>query len=183
MTGEVEKEGFATGREAINPFTKKPVPIWVANFVLVEYGTGAVMGVPGHDQRDFEFARKYGLPITVVVRPEGERLSGDTPSEPYDGDGTIVNSGEFDGLSTDVALERMSAAAEERGIGERTVQYQAEGLGHLAPAILGHADTCRLLRHARHGARSAGRSADRAAAAWRRSAGAATPRWRRSRSS
>ncbi len=67
MTGEVEKEGFDTGRTAINPFTGKPVPIWVANFVLIEYGTGAVMGVPGHDQRDFEFAKKYGLPITKVV--------------------------------------------------------------------------------------------------------------------
>ena len=64
MTGEIEKEGFDTGRTAINPFTGKPVPIWVANFVLVEYGTGAVMGVPGHDQRDFEFAKKYDLPIT-----------------------------------------------------------------------------------------------------------------------
>ena len=75
MTGEVEKEGFATGRTAINPFTKQPVPIWVANFVLVEYGTGAVMGVPAHDQRDFEFARKYGLPVTVVVQPDGAPLS------------------------------------------------------------------------------------------------------------
>ena len=69
MTGEVEKEGFDTGRSAINPFTGKPVPIWVANFVLGEYGTGAVMGVPAHDQRDFEFARKYSLPIDVVIRP------------------------------------------------------------------------------------------------------------------
>src|SRR5262249_18403953 len=68
MTGEVEKEGFDTGRRAINPFTGKPVPIWVANFVLADYGTGAVMGVPGHDERDFEFARKYKLPVTVVVQ-------------------------------------------------------------------------------------------------------------------
>ena len=69
MSGEVEKEGFFTGRYAINPFTSEPVPIWVANFVLGEYGTGAVMAVPAHDQRDFEFARKYGLPIRVVVHP------------------------------------------------------------------------------------------------------------------
>ena len=67
MTGEIEKEGFDTGRRAINPFTSEPVPIWVANFVLGEYGTGAVMAVPAHDQRDFEFARKYSLPIRVVV--------------------------------------------------------------------------------------------------------------------
>ena len=64
------KEGFDTGRRAINPFTGRPVPIWVANFVLAEYGTGAVMGVPGHDERDFEFARKYDLPITIVVQPD-----------------------------------------------------------------------------------------------------------------
>jgi leucyl-tRNA synthetase len=129
MTGEVEKEGFATGRTAVNPFTKKQVPIWVANFVLVEYGTGAVMGVPGHDQRDFEFARKHGLPVTVVVQPEGGALSGETLTEPYDGPGTIVNSGEFDGLPTDAALVKMSAAAEERGIGERTVQYRLKDWG------------------------------------------------------
>ena len=69
MTGEIEKEGFDTGRHAINPFTGEQVPIWVANFVLGEYGTGAVMAVPAHDERDFEFARKYDLPIRVVVRP------------------------------------------------------------------------------------------------------------------
>ena len=66
LTGTIEKEGFDTGRKAINPFTKEEVPIWIANFVLAEYGTGAIMAVPAHDQRDFEFARKYGLPIRVV---------------------------------------------------------------------------------------------------------------------
>ena len=71
MIGEVEKEGFDTGRTAINPFTNKPVPVWIANFVLGEYGTGAVMGVPAHDERDFEFARKYSLPVDVVVKPSG----------------------------------------------------------------------------------------------------------------
>ena len=72
MTGAVEKEGFDTGRKASNPFTGQPVPIWVANFVLIDYGTGAVMGVPGHDERDFEFARKYDLPVTIVVECEGK---------------------------------------------------------------------------------------------------------------
>ena len=67
-TGAIEKEGFDTGRKAINPFTGEEVPIWIANFVLAEYGTGAIMAVPAHDQRDFEFARKYSLPITVVVQ-------------------------------------------------------------------------------------------------------------------
>ena len=83
MTGEVEKEGFDTGRRAINPFTSQPVPVWVANFVLGEYGTGAVMGVPGHDQRDFEFARKYTLPITIVVRAEGQPSTSDAMTEAY----------------------------------------------------------------------------------------------------
>ena len=68
LTGAIEKEGFDTGRTAINPFTGKEVPIWVANFVLAEYGTGAIMAVPAHDQRDFEFARKYSLPIRIVVQ-------------------------------------------------------------------------------------------------------------------
>src|SRR5438034_645742 len=83
LTGEVEKEGFDTGRKAINPFTGKPVPIWVANFVLVDYGTGAVMGVPGHDERDFEFARKYKLPVTVVVQEDGKPLDADTMTEAH----------------------------------------------------------------------------------------------------
>src|SRR5512132_4447492 len=102
MTGEIEKEGFDTGRTAVNPFTGKPVPIWVANFVLVEYGTGAVMGVPGHDQRDFEFARKYRLPVTVVVEPvsphstgeagsDGARLDGETMAQAEPGAGRLVN--------------------------------------------------------------------------------------------
>ena len=129
MTGEIEKEGFDTGRTAINPFTKRPVPIWVANFVLVEYGTGAVMGVPGHDQRDFEFAKKYGLPITIVVQPEGETLSADTMTEAKPGAGTLVDSGEFTGLPWEEAIRTMTAAAEERKIGEGTVQYRLKDWG------------------------------------------------------
>ncbi len=129
MTGEIEKEGFDTGRTAINPFTKQPVPIWVANFVLVEYGTGAVMGVPGHDQRDFEFAKKYGLPITIVVQPEGETLSAETMTEAKPGAGTLVDSGEFSGLGWEDANRRMTAAAEARAIGEGTVQYRLKDWG------------------------------------------------------
>ena len=129
MTGEIEKEGFDTGRCAVNPFTKAPVPIWVANFVLGEYGTGAVMGVPGHDQRDFEFARKYNLPITVVVQPEGASLAAADLREAYAGPGTLVNSGEFNGLSADAAITAMTAAATERGIGEGTVQYRLKDWG------------------------------------------------------
>jgi leucyl-tRNA synthetase len=129
MTGEIEKEGFDTGRKAINPFSKALVPVWVANFVLVEYGTGAVMAVPGHDQRDFEFARKYGLPITIVVQPDGDALDPATMTAAYDGPGTLVRSGEFDGLSSDDAIARMSAAAEARGFGQRTVQYRLKDWG------------------------------------------------------
>ncbi|MEO7275167.1 MAG: leucine--tRNA ligase, partial [Vicinamibacterales bacterium] len=129
LTGEVEKEGFATGRSVLNPFTKKPVPVWVANFVLVEYGTGAVMGVPAHDQRDFEFARKHDLPVTVVVQPEGGTLSGETLTESYTGPGALVNSGEFDGLAADVAIEKMAEHAEAQKIGERTVQYRLKDWG------------------------------------------------------
>jgi leucyl-tRNA synthetase len=129
MTGELEKEGFDTGRKATNPFTGQTIPIWVANFVLGEYGTGAVMAVPGGDQRDFEFARKYNLPIVVVVQPEGKQLDPRTMTEAYDGPGTLVNSGEFDGLPTREALEKMSAAAEQRKIGERTIQYRLKDWG------------------------------------------------------
>jgi leucyl-tRNA synthetase len=138
MMGEIEKEGFDTGRSAINPFTKRPVPIWVANFVLVEYGTGAVMGVPAHDQRDFEFARKYGLPITVVIQPRPadgadasapHALSASSMTESYDGPGVLVDSGEFSGLPSAEAIERMSADAQSRGIGERTTQYRLKDWG------------------------------------------------------
>jgi leucyl-tRNA synthetase len=129
LTGAVEKEGFDTGRLAINPFTKRQVPVWVTNFVLMEYGTGAVMGVPAHDQRDFEFARKYGLPITVVIQPPDRQLSADAMAEAYDGPGVLVNSGEFSGITADEAIERMSAFAEKNGIGQRTVQYRLKDWG------------------------------------------------------
>ncbi len=136
MTGEVEKEGFDTGRKAINPFTRKPVPIWVANFVLIEYGTGAVMGVPGHDQRDFEFAKKYNLPITIVVEAglkagaPGVAESNDAVGESaYDGPGVLVNSGEYNGLDWEEANVKMTADAEARGIGKGTVQYRLKDWG------------------------------------------------------
>jgi leucyl-tRNA synthetase len=133
LRGEIEKEGFFTGREAVNPFTGQPVPIWVANFVLGEYGTGAVMAVPAHDQRDFEFARKYNLPITVVIQPEpatgGGPLSADAMAEAYVDPGRVVASGEFSGLWSTDAIAKMAAAAEERGIGAATVQYRLKDWG------------------------------------------------------
>ena len=130
MTGDVEKEGFDTGRRATNPFTGQPVPIWVANFVLFEYGTGAVMGVPAHDQRDFEFARKYGLPIGVVVRPaDGPAPSVEHMTEAVSNDGILVNSGRYDGMDSDSARSAISADAKARGIGEATVQYRLKDWG------------------------------------------------------
>jgi leucyl-tRNA synthetase len=130
MTGGVEKEGFDTGRAAINPFTGEPVPIWVANFVLIEYGTGAVMAVPAHDQRDFEFARKYRLPVRVVVRPvDAEPASADSMTEATSNDGVLVNSGKHDGLASDAARQVMTEEAAARGIGEGTVQYRLKDWG------------------------------------------------------
>jgi leucyl-tRNA synthetase len=131
ISGEIEKQGFDTGRRAINPFTGKPVPIWVANFVLGEYGTGAVMGVPAHDERDFEFARKFNLPIKIVVRPdEGPSPASEaemtTATSNY---GTLVDSGEFTGLHYNEAIPKMTAAAKARGIGEGTVQYRLKDWG------------------------------------------------------
>jgi len=130
MTGEVEKEGFDTGRSAVNPFTGKPVPIWVANFVLGEYGTGAVMGVPAHDQRDFEFARKYNLPVTVVIRPaDGEAPRDEDLTAAADSDGVLVNSASYDGLSSAEARAALTREADARGIGEGTVQYRLKDWG------------------------------------------------------
>ena len=130
MTGEVEKEGFETGRTVLNPFSGKPVPIWVANFVLGEYGTGAVMGVPAHDQRDFEFARKYGLPITVVVRPtDGPVPDAIQLTEAVSNDGVLVNSGAYDGLASDPARQKMTDDARARGMGEGSIQYRLKDWG------------------------------------------------------
>ena len=95
VTGTIEKEGFDTGFTCLNPFTGQPVPVWIANFVLAEYGTGAVMAVPAHDQRDFEFARKYGLPVKVVIQPKVGSEDGSvdlaTVEEAYTGEGSLVN--------------------------------------------------------------------------------------------
>ncbi len=96
-----EKEGVFTGRYAVSPFTGEKIPIYVANFVLMEYGTGAIMAVPGHDQRDFEFAKKYGLNIKVVIQPDGQALDPGTMKQAHEGSGTMVNSGQFTGTGNE----------------------------------------------------------------------------------
>jgi leucyl-tRNA synthetase len=130
VSGEIEKQGFDTGFRAVNPFTKQPVPIWVANFVLGDYGTGAVMAVPAHDQRDFEFARKFNLPIRIVIVPEdGPAPDAGTMPAAADAYGRTVDSGEFSNLPSEEAQRRMIAFARERGIGEGTVQYRLKDWG------------------------------------------------------
>ncbi len=124
LEGRVEKEGVFTGRCATNPFTNEKIPVWVGNFVLMGYGTGAIMSVPAHDQRDFEFARKYGLDVRVVIQPEGERLDGATLEAAYDGEGHVANSGPFDGLTADEAIPRMAEWARQKGIGKPTTTYR-----------------------------------------------------------
>jgi leucyl-tRNA synthetase len=129
LTGAIEKEGFATGRKAINPFTGEAVPIWIANFVLAEYGTGAIMAVPAHDSRDFEFARKYDLPIRIVVQTGPSTPAVADMSEPSTNYGRLVNSGPWDGQEAPAVIGRMIADAEQRGIGTGEVQYRLKDWG------------------------------------------------------
>lgn len=121
---EAEKDGVFLGHHVINPVNGERVPVYTANFVLIEYGTGAVMAVPAHDQRDFEFARKYGIPVRVVIKPPGGDLEPGGMTEAYEEPGTMVNSGGFDGTSSDPGKESMIAHLEENGWGSRAVNYR-----------------------------------------------------------
>jgi leucyl-tRNA synthetase len=123
-SSEFEKEGIFTGAYAINPFTGQEVPIWVANYVLVEYGTGAVMGVPAHDERDWQFANKYNLTKKIVVQPEGQELALDTMEGAYSGDGIMVNSGQFSGMKSEAGKVAIAKWLEEQGYGKRHVNYR-----------------------------------------------------------
>src|ERR1700686_2197775 len=130
--GNIEKHGVFTGRYAKNPFNGEAVPVWVANYILMDYGTGAIMSVPAHDERDYEFAQKYKLPIRLVVLPastdpEETMVEPPLPFTPIDG--VIVNSGEFSGLSCAEAIKRMTARAEEKGFGKATVTYRLKDWG------------------------------------------------------
>jgi leucyl-tRNA synthetase len=118
------REGIPLGVHAVNPVNGEKIPVFVAPYVLMEYGTGAVMGVPAHDQRDFEFARAHDLPIRVVVQPEGEQRDPATMTEAHDHDGVMVNSGPFDGVRSPGSIERVIAWLEEQGKGKGAVTFR-----------------------------------------------------------
>jgi leucyl-tRNA synthetase len=117
-----EKEGVFTGKYAINPLTKEEIPIYAANYILWGYGTGAIMAVPAHDERDFEFAKKYNLPIKVVVQPKDKEL--DFEKSAYEEEGILVNSGEFSGLESSKAKQEITKYLEEKGLGKKTINYK-----------------------------------------------------------
>ncbi|MGQ9678892.1 MAG: leucine--tRNA ligase [bacterium] len=119
-----EKEGIFTGRYAVNPLSGERVPIYIADFVLASYGTGMVMGVPGHDQRDFEFARKYQLPIKVVIMPPNRKLTPEEMEAAYTEPGVMVNSGPFDGVESGEGIRLVIEELERRGKGRRKVQFR-----------------------------------------------------------
>ncbi|HXI09895.1 MAG TPA: leucine--tRNA ligase, partial [Thermodesulfobacteriota bacterium] len=121
---EIKKEGVFTGAYCVNPLTGDRVPVYVANFVLMEYGTGAVMAVPAHDQRDFEFAKVYGLPVKVVINPPGKSLDAASMDAAYVEDGVMTGSGVFDGMANTAAMDGIIDLLEEKGAGRRSINYK-----------------------------------------------------------
>jgi leucyl-tRNA synthetase len=130
--GEIEKHGVNTHRFAINPFNGERVPIWIANYILMDYGTGAIMSVPAHDERDYDFAKKYNLDIRLVILPVTEDPE-ETMAEPQlpftTHNGALINSGPFSGLRCDDAIRKMSTHAEEKAFGKATVTYRLKDWG------------------------------------------------------
>jgi leucyl-tRNA synthetase len=145
---EEEKEGIFTGAYCRNPFTGETIPIYLANFVLMEYGTGAVMAVPAHDQRDFEFARKYGLPVRVVIHPKDQRFEAEDLTEAYIDEGVMVDSGPFSGLNNVEGQEKIAAYLEEE-VGVRRHSLSFTRLGCLPTTLLGHSYSDHILRPVR----------------------------------
>jgi len=130
--GAIEKHGVFTGRFAKNPYNGEAVPVWVANYILTDYGTGAIMSVPAHDERDYEFAKKYGIEIRLVILPQSsdpeETIA--EPALPFTTmNGILVNSGEFSGLSCEDAIQKMSAHAEANGFGKATITFRIKDWG------------------------------------------------------
>ncbi len=127
---DIEKEGLFTGAYAINPYSGQRIPIWIGNFVLLEYGTGAIMAVPAHDQRDFEFCRKYEISVWPVIRPvDGPLAEEASMQEAFTEDGIVENSGEFSGLLSEEARQRMNAKAEREGFGKASITYRLRDWG------------------------------------------------------
>jgi leucyl-tRNA synthetase len=124
------KEGVFTGSYGINPVNGRRIPIYLANFVLMDYGTGAVMAVPSHDQRDFEFARKYDIPMVVVIQPEDQPILDPVAmTEAWTGPGRLVNSEKFDGIDNEAAREKIAQYLEEKGFGRKTINYRLRDWG------------------------------------------------------
>lgn len=126
---DTEKEGYFTGEYCINPFNGDKVEIWVTNYVLMDYGTGAVMAVPCHDQRDFEFAKKYNIAMKVVIENPEENLVIENMTKAYVEEGVLVNSKQFDGLNNKKAIEKITEFASEQGFGKKTVNYRLRDWG------------------------------------------------------
>ena len=124
-----EKEGVFTGAYVVNPLTGEDIPVWSANFVLMDYGTGAIMSVPAHDQRDLDFARKYGLKVRVVIEPPEDSLDASTMTEAFSADGTMVCSGPFDGLFGNEARRKVCDYLEKKKLGKPTVNYRLRDWG------------------------------------------------------
>lgn len=147
--GELEKEGIFTGAYAVNPFNDERLPIWIANFVLIEYGTGAIMAVPAGDQRDFEFSRKYNIPFRQIkLTADGREIAAEDLEAPDESWTTTVNTGEWSGLSSEEANEKMTAYAEEHGFGKGAITYKLRDWGISrqrywgTPVPMIHCDAC-----------------------------------------
>ncbi len=121
---DTEKEGVFSGTYLIHPFTGDKIPLYLANYVLLDYGTGIVMGVAAHDQRDFEFAKKYDLPIRIVIQPEGQNMKSEDMTEAFAAEGIMENSGEFNGMNNKDAIKAITKRLEERGIGRGKVNFR-----------------------------------------------------------
>ncbi|MCX5807958.1 MAG: leucine--tRNA ligase [Proteobacteria bacterium] len=125
----LKKEGVFTGKYAVNPLNGNKIPIYIGNFVVMEYGTGAIMSVPAHDQRDFEFAKEYGLPVIITIMPDGKPLTPETMQEAYEGDGKMVNSSHFNNMNNREAIPAIIGYLEEKGIGKGKVNYRLRDWG------------------------------------------------------
>jgi leucyl-tRNA synthetase len=121
---EMDKEGVFTGSYAINPITKEKVPVWVGNFVVADYGSGMVMAVPTHDQRDFEFAKKYNIPMKVVIQPKDKKLNEKEMTSAYTDEGVLINSDKFNGMNNKEAIEKISEFIEKQKLGKKTINYK-----------------------------------------------------------